>query len=378
MAKRFPTKYPGVYYIEGVSTEGKTERIYYIKYRRSGKVIEEPVGRQFRDAMSPARASQIRIRRIEGDELSNKEKRTVGIDGGKILDVVFEEYLSEKHFKKSTAYKEQMRYKANLKDTYGKRHVSSIGQKDFDAILRWQKEQGRAAQTIKHVTGILSRLVKFSAEKGYCQEQKIKLVLPRINNEKTEDLTPEQIKRLIEAMDSDHHPYAGKLMKMALFTGMRAGELFKLEWSDIDYERGFILIRDPKAGIDKKIPLNESVKTLLDTVHKMKQSSFVFPSQNGQQRTTIQRQADRIKKAAGLPKDFRPIHGLRHVFASALASSGQVDMYTLQKLLTHSDPKTTQRYAHLRDDALKNAADLAGKIFNSTDHIVDVNEKAKK
>ena len=67
---------------------------------------------------------------------------------------------------------------------------------------------------------------------------------------------------------------------------------------------------------------------------------------------------------AGLPEDFRPIHGLRHVFASALASSGQVDMYTLQKLLTHSDPKTTQRYAHLRDDALKNAADLAGKIFN--------------
>lgn len=69
MAKRFPTKYPGVYYIEGVSADGKAERIYYIKYRRGGKVIEEPVGRQFRDDMTPARASIIRLKKIEGDEL---------------------------------------------------------------------------------------------------------------------------------------------------------------------------------------------------------------------------------------------------------------------------------------------------------------------
>jgi len=41
--------------------------------------------------------------------------------------------------------------------------------------------------------------------------------------------------------------------------------------------------------------------------------------------------------------------GLRHVYASMLASSGQVDMYTLQKLLTHKSPAMTQRYAHLRD-----------------------------
>ena len=52
-----------------------------------------------------------------------------------------------------------------------------------------------------------------------------------------------------------------------------------------------------------------------------------------------------------------PLHGLRHVFASTLASSGKVDMYTLQKLLTHKSPIMTQRYAHLRDDALKRASE---------------------
>lgn len=46
-----------------------------------------------------------------------------------------------------------------------------------------------------------------------------------------------------------------------------------------------------------------------------------------------------------------------------LASSGQVDMYTLQKLLTHKSPLMTQRYAHLRDEALKRASDLAGDLI---------------
>ena len=72
---------------------------------------------------------------------------------------------------------------------------------------------------------------------------------------------------------------------------------------------------------------------------------------------------NRIKKHAGLPKGFRPLHGLRHVYASMLASSGKVDLYTLQKLLTHKDPRMTQRYAHLRDEAIKRASDVAGTLI---------------
>lgn len=363
MSKRQPTKYPGVFFLEAARTDGRAEKTYYILYRKNGKLIEEPVGKQYRDDMTPAKAAQIRTRRIEGNELPNTEKRNVGKTVGKTLDVIFEEYVNYKNHKHSTRQPEKAKYIKYIHPFYGSKNPAEITQKDFDTLLKKLRSEEKAAQTIKHVCGLLNRLLKYSAEQGYCPEQKIKLSLPKINNEKTEDLTPEQIKSLINAMDSDQHPYAGKLMKMALFTGMRAGELFKLEWTDIDYDRGFILIRDPKAGIDKRIPLNESVKALLETVPKMNKSPYVFPAEDGHQRKGITEQARRIKKAAGLPEDFRPIHGLRHVFASALASSGQVDMYTLQKLLTHSDPKTTQRYAHLRDDALKSASDLAGKLF---------------
>jgi len=60
---------------------------------------------------------------------------------------------------------------------------------------------------------------------------------------------------------------------------------------------------------------------------------------------------------------FRALPGLRHVYASMLASSGQVDLYTLQKLLTHRSSAMTVRHAHLRDEALRNAANLAGNLI---------------
>jgi integrase len=175
-----------------------------------------------------------------------------------------------------------------------------------------------------------------------------------------------------KTIKKDSHPHAGPMMKMALFTGLRRGELFKLQWKDIDAQRGFISIRDPKPGPDQKIPLNDAASKLLEEISNTG-SPYVFPGRNGGQRTNIRNQVNRIKKEAGLPKDFRPLHGLRHVYASMLASSGEVDMYVLQKLMTHKDPKMTQRYAHLRDEALKKAAGLAGSMIEQAD--IDSNKE---
>ena len=137
--------------------------------------------------------------------------------------------------------------------------------------------------------------------------------------------------------------------------------MFKLKWDDIHFERGFIHIRDPKGGSDQMIPLNDAARGLLESVER--NSEFVFPGLRGGQRVNIGKQVAKIRDDAGLSRDFRPLHGLRHVYASMLVSSGEVGMYTLQKLLTHKDPKMTQRYAHLRDEVLKRAANLAGSLI---------------
>src|SRR5208282_3320964 len=74
--KRHKTTYPGVFYREAERIGGKgLERVYYIVFKKGGKVHEEKVGRQFADDITPARASRIRAERIEGKRLSRKEIR---------------------------------------------------------------------------------------------------------------------------------------------------------------------------------------------------------------------------------------------------------------------------------------------------------------
>ena len=153
-------------------------------------------------------------------------------------------------------------------------------------------------------------------------------------------------------------------MRLALFTGMRRGEMFKLKWDDIDFQRGFISIKNPKGGVSQKIPLNEQARQVLE--NHPKTSDYVFVSERGTPFKDCHDRVNAIKKTAGLPDGFRALHGLRHAYASMLASSGRVDLYTIQRLLTHKSPKMTMRYAHLRDDALKNAANIAGQIIQDT------------
>jgi integrase len=125
-----------------------------------------------------------------------------------------------------------------------------------------------------------------------------------------------------------------------------------------------------KGGVDATIPLNAAARAVLET-HSRTDSPFVFPGRTGGKRNTAKTALRTIRQTAGLPKDFRPLQGLRHSFASMLASSCQVDLYTIQKLLTHKSPKMTQRYAHLRDESLKRASELVGEIVLGT-----VNEKS--
>ena len=229
---------------------------------------------------------------------------------------------------------------------------------------------------------LLTWIVNYAVKNGLCQGLSFHVQKPTVNNIKTEDLTREQLARLLDAIDKDSNRQVADLMKLALFTGMRRGELFKLRWENIDFERGFINIRNPKGGSDQVIPMNEAGRDLLK-LHEKTKSPYVFPGRGGGKRVTAQMVVNRIKKEAGLPKDFRPLHGLRHVYTSMLASSGQVDMYTLQKLLTHKSPLMTQRYAHLRDETLKKASDLAGDLISdalntkNSEKVVNLKEQNK-
>jgi integrase len=387
MSRRIKTSYPGVYFREARRIGGKgAERIYYIVFKKNGKVHEEKVGRQFVDDLTPARAAGIRAERIEGKRKSRKEIREqkAAIKNPKetawTFDRLWNEYKTCHVINKNIRIDEG-RYNLYLKKPFGDKEPKDILLMDIDR-LRLKSLKEKSPQTVVHVLNLFQRIVNFGVQRNLCSRIPFKIQKPKVNNLKTEDLTSEQLKNLLAAIDADNNIQAKNLMRLALFTGMRRGELFKLKWEDIDEHRGFISIRDPKGGPDQKIPLNDEARTVLKN-HVQTGSEYVFPGRGGRLRTDINKQVNRIKKRAGLPKDFRPLHGLRHTYASMLASTGKVDLYTLQKLLTHKDSRMTQRYAHLRDEALKKASDLAGDIISNalnekaSEKVIDLKEQTK-
>jgi integrase len=361
--QRYKTNYPGVFFIEGTSAGGKPERIYYIVYRKHGKLIEEKAGRQFKDDMTPARASKIRTQRIEGDLPTNRERREAANKFQELWTVnrLWEEYIRNRPIKGIA--QDRCRFQKYIQPVWGGKQPHEILPLDVDRMrLRYLKD--KAPQTVKNTLALLRRIINFGTNKGLCPGLSFKIELPKVNNLKTEDLTAGQLIALLEAIEQDQNIQASNFMKMVLFTGMRRGELFKLRWEDVDFNRGFIHIRwNPKGGQDQKIPLNPAARDLLQN-HPRTGSPYIFPGRGGRQRVDINKQVNRIKEQAGLPKDFRPLHGLRHTYASMLASSGEVDLYVLQRLLTHKSAIMTQRYAHLRDEALKRASSLAGSLIN--------------
>lgn len=370
MGYRTKTKYPGVYYreTERVGGPGK-ERSYDVCWKKNGKLVWEKVGRQYADNMTPAKASRIRAQLIEGlretrKQTQEREEAERIIKAGRYtISRLWDEYATQRAINKGLKV-DRNRFARHLEKPFGDKEPAEIITLDVDR-LRMQMLKKLSPQTVKHVLALLKRIINFGVKRGLCETpdpQRLHIELPKVDNVKTEDLSPTQLRALLDAMDEDPNQEIANLMRLALFTGMRRGELFRLEWRDVDMERGFILIREPKGGKSQSIPMNQAARRILNS-HPKTDSPYVFPARDGGKLNTIQRTGRRIRKKAGLPEGFRYLHGLRHVYASMLASSGDVDMYTLQKLLTHKSAAMTQRYAHLRDEALQRASDIAGEMF---------------
>jgi integrase len=143
--------------------------------------------------------------------------------------------------------------------------------------------------------------------------------------------------------------------RLLMFTGARLQEILMLEWSHIDLERGLIHLPDSKTG-RKTIVMSSPVLDLLRNCER--RSAFVIPG------------ADRNRPRSDLKKPWQAvqlhaelegvrIHDLRHTFAS-IGAGASLGLPIVGKLLGHSQPATTARYAHLDADPLRRATNLIG------------------
>lgn len=284
------------------------------------------------------------------------------------LNEVWAKYLPWAKEHKKTWDDDKFNYQKHLEPRFGKKRLDVIAPMDIErmkldlkkALNKNGKPYSRA--TIKHQMVLLKRLYNLARRWGvYSGKNPLDQVeIPRLDNHRTEFMGEEEVMRLLQVLERWPCRSSAVFVKFSLFTGLRRGELFKLAWDDVDFERGLLTLRKPIGGKTQTIPVSSQALNVLRELEIT--SPFVFPGKDGQQRTDFKGPWKRIRQAAGLPHNFR-FHGLRHHFASTLVSAGY-DLLVVQKLLTHKDSRTTQRYAHLSPGVLKEAALKSGELLN--------------
>lgn len=179
-------------------------------------------------------------------------------------------------------------------------------------------------------------------------------------------LSDSELARLTKALDEHPNQIAANAIRLQLLTGARIGELLTAKWDDFDLKRGVWTkpSHHTKQKRTEHLPLSSSAIELMTRIRDSNSSqSFVFANPvTKEPYRDLRRFWSAVTSSAEL-EDYR-IHDNRHTHASHLVSSG-MSLAIVGRLLGHTNPLTTQRYAHLADDPLREAAEIIGRKLSA-------------
>jgi integrase len=232
-----------------------------------------------------------------------------------------------------------------------------------------------ALSVVRQVFNTARRLGAFEGENPTANVK-----FPKPDNGRMRFLTRGEADKLLKALKArsdDVHDMA----LLSLHAGLRFGEIASLTWQNVDLERGVLTIRDAKAG-SRYAFLTEQAAEMFKARERArdeenssegkqkrekKPSDYVFEGRKvklDRISITFKRTVDDLKLNDGIddPRLQICFHSCRHSYASWLIEQG-ADLYTVQKLLGHKTNVMTQRYAHLSENRLRDAAMALGAAW---------------
>lgn len=307
----------------------KKRGVWWIGYRLNGKRRRESVG------ASHSLAKEVLAKRLaEAAERKHFPGRSAN---AALFTVVAEKFwkLHGQHLRSRS-----WRYTLDIFiDRFGSRKIGQISVAEIQAFYNEIASRGRPGSPStanRHLTLLSSVFGKAKSWGDFYGDNPCAAVRrQREANHRLRYLSQNEIDRLMRAA----HPRLQPVLACAIMTGMRKGELLQLAWESVDLERQVIFILKSKSGRPREIPIAGLLKVILAGLGPRTNGSvFDLPD------IMLRRYFDRALKDAKI-EAFR-FHDLRHTFASHfLMRTG--DLPTLQRLLGHSTPILTLRYAHL-------------------------------
>lgn len=380
-------KWPGVYGWDSAKNRfnGKPDICFYIAYRVAEKIRWEKIGWKS-EGYSPQVAAELRATRVRAarhgetvktaKEINQEKQRT-----NRTIDELKVAYFaSEKGVNLKGRRTDLNRYEKHLQASLGNKCIDALCMLDIERLKKEMRELAPA--TVANTLELLRRIINHGAKHNLCPSLSFTIELPAKNNEVTEYLTEDEAQRLMAVLDAWPEQDAPRMLKIAWLTGMRRGEIFKLEDRDIDFDQELITLRDPKGGKTESVSMSQPVADLLRLQMAARDerypgSTYIFPGRYGGKRTDSSSVA-RIKAKAELPESFRIFHGLRHHLAVTLASSGGFTLDMIGELLTHKSVTMTRRYAKFLPAAKKRASNQAAELLQGQlvkrNNIIELNE----
>ncbi len=267
-----------------------------------------------------------------------------------------EEFLDRqaRHWKPRTLETNRYLIRNHILPAFGHMTVDAI---DADDVRSWFASMAGKPGSANRTMPVLSVMMRMAELWGYrahntnpCKRTRRYRMKP-----KERFLTTEEMARLNAVLTRDEFrcPDVVAIVRLLMLTGCRFGEIAALEWNWIKNRR--IFLPDSKSG-PRTVWLSSAARAVIDAIPRYgPDCPYLFPARPPTRPVdTIQRQWDRIRDEAGLP-GLR-LHDLRHSWASTAAMNG-VDMVTIAKLLGHALVETTERYVHLSDRSVSDAAD---------------------
>lgn len=295
----------------------------------------------------------------------NLQNNNIYSDGFQVLPekhntVDFEAYYQSAKLKKKSYRNDLQYWHKHVKDNDYQTTQGIV------SILSGMKDRGYAPATVKHVLTFIKRLYNWHIEVDLLPEGSnpaSKIKLPKFDNRMSQPLSREEARSLLLFLSNHDNRQMAVITSLALLTGRRQGELLKLTHKDIDLTRGTMHCRDTKNGSNQSFPLSTHAIELLEEAHTFSPDGQLFKYSKDGFKTNWYRLRDKLVRINVISNPKFRFHDLRHTYATLLANSGVVDIYTLQKLMGHSDITLTQRYSHLMDSTMKQATGVLDSVL---------------
>jgi integrase len=247
--------------------------------------------------------------------------------------------------------------KHHILPTLGDVYLNQLNQQMINKLLFSMQEKGYAPATINRVLTMLRYMYNL-AKRWEIQgvDKNPTAGIPRFvdNNSRENYLNSEQAAKLLEAVKENSNTQLKYIVMLLLLTACRKREILDAKWVDVDFATKMLRVPLSKNGKPRYVPLSEDALNVLRQVPRFEGCPYVVPNPKTLKPfNCIDHSWQNARKKAGLP-DFR-CHDLRHSAASALINSGR-SLYEVQKLLGHTNASMTQRYAHLTQEKLLEAA----------------------